>query len=287
MTALLERLGRSPEERLVIITVDGLGASNAGNEAIRLALQESAGRDPLTSSASIQVPCPWARGGAKVAAHHAEAIGVELTLNCAPENYRWGSITHSPSLNDGSGALPSTVTDLLDHADTPEVSRECRAQIGRAGQWGIEPAYLTSHLDAMVGRPEFFDVLMELAVDFGLPVRLPDPSVDLGFEARVLAESEAVLTPDRVVQAPTGRDVREAASEVLRDLNPGVTEIVARPAIDTPELRAVTPHWTARVGDAHLVTHDWGFRALLQRSGAELVSWSLLTRAQRQRATDH
>jgi hypothetical protein len=139
----------------------------------------------------------------------------------------------------------------------------------------------------MVGRPEFFDVLMELAVDFALPVRLPDPSVDLGFEARVLAESEAVLTPDRVVQAPTGRDVREAASEVLRDLNPGVTEIVARPAIDTPELRAMTPHWEARAADAHLVTHDWAFRALLQRSGAELVSWSLLTRAQRQQATDH
>ena len=41
----------------------------------------------------------------------------------------------------------------------------------------------------------------------------------------------------------------------MADLRPGVTEISIRPALDTPELRAVTGDWEARVDD-HLVTGD-------------------------------
>lgn len=275
---LLEQLGRQPDERLVIITADGLGASNAGNQAIATALVTQSGRKPIARSASIQVPCPWARGGADIAPL-AAATGIELTLNSAPSTYRWGSITHAPSLNDGAGALPATVEDLLEHADTPEILRECRAQIGRAHQWGVRPSYLTSHLDALAYRPEFFDVLLELALEFELALRLPDSSVDLGFDARALAKQEGVVTPDRTIQAPAGRDVREAASAALRDLKPGVTEIVTRPALDCSELRALTPSWAARVGDAHLITHDWAFRSLLHQSGAILIDWSTLPHA--------
>ncbi len=281
MTALSHRLGYGPDERLVLVTVDGLGASNAGNDAITNALVAQSGRQPLAMSTALQVPCPWAAGGAAAIATLGTTVGIELTLNCAPQSYRWGSLTHGPSLNDGAGALPSTVEDLLEHADTPEVLKECRAQIGRAIQWGLTPRFLTSHLDALAYRPEFFDAFLDVALGHNLPIRLPDPSVDLGFPARELAADEGVLTPDRVIQAPTGRDVREAAADALRDLQPGVTEIVARPAADSPELRALTPHWAARVGDAHLVSHDWGFRALLHRSNARLISWSELSTAQR------
>lgn len=283
MTALLDALGQPDDARLVIVTLDGLGACNAGNEAIRTALFDQSGRDPVATSTSLQVPCPWAHGAVPLASAESVSTGIELTLNCAPSAYRWGALTRSPSLSDGAGGLPSTVEDLLEHADTPEVRLECRAQILRAQQWGVVPEYLTSHIDALAYRPEFFDILLELAVEFALPVRLPDPNTDLGFEARVIAEDAGVLVPDRVIQAPLGRDVREAAGEALRDLTPGVTEIVARPALDTPELRAMTPHWAARVGDAHLVTHDWAFRALLHRTGATLTSWREIHRAQSHR----
>jgi hypothetical protein len=183
-------------------------------------------------------------------------------------------------LSDGDGALPTTIADLGEHADTPELLRECRAQIGRALQWGLRPRFLTSHLDALAYRPEFFDVLIELAIENSLPLRLPDPSQDLGFDARALAAHEGVLVPDHVIVRHSGGEVREAASEALRNLRPGVTEIVARPALDSAELRALTPEWAARVGDAHLVTHDWGFRALLVRSGATMTSWAELHEAQ-------
>ena len=59
--------------------------------------------------------------------------------------------------------------------------------------------------------------------------------------------------------------------EAVAALEPGVTELHVRPAVDSPELRALTTHWAARVADAHLVTNDWVFRSALARSGAELI----------------
>ena len=56
----------------------------------------------------------------------------------------------------------------------------------------------------------------------------------------------------------------------------GVTEIYLHPAADTPELRALTPDWANRVDDHHIVVHDAGFKALLQRSGAIPIGFRAL-----------
>ena len=58
----------------------------------------------------------WQRGG--------EDVGVRLTLNSEHELYRWGPITQAPSLLDGDGGFPRTLTDVWDHADLDEVRRE-------------------------------------------------------------------------------------------------------------------------------------------------------------------
>ncbi|MEM9565877.1 MAG: ChbG/HpnK family deacetylase [Actinomycetota bacterium] len=280
MTALLELLGRRPEDRLVILTCEGLGSFNAANLGIETALGTG-----VATSAALQVPCPWSRGAVRNhRGHDSHDIGVSLTLNAEYDCFRWGPITRAPSLLDGDGGFPRTADDLGEHADVDEVRRECRAQIERAILWGFDPSHLTSHLDALCRRPELFDVYLDLAVDFALPVSLPDPSVDLGFPARKLAAEEGIVAPDRVVAGPRHRSSQPTVDRALRNLPPGVTEVRVRPSADTPEARAVTDDWAAMVGDAHLVTHDWAFRAALQRSGAELIGFRELREAQR-RAT--
>ncbi|MGI9596910.1 MAG: ChbG/HpnK family deacetylase [Acidimicrobiales bacterium] len=274
MTALLERLGRPPTDRLVILVCDGLGSSNACNLGVGAALANG-----VATSAGLQVPCPWARGAA--AQHKGEDVGVALTVNAEHDTYRWGPITRAPSLLDGDGGFPRTATDLGEHADLDEVRRECRAQVERAVLWGFDPTHLSSHLDALCLRPELFDVYLELALDFALPMSLPGPEVDLGFPARKLALQEGVLVPDQVVAGPRGRNSRPLVDQALHDLQPGVTEIHVRPATDTPELRAITPGWAANVSDAHLITDDWAFRAALDRSNAELIGYRALRSAQR------
>ncbi|MEM9650978.1 MAG: ChbG/HpnK family deacetylase [Actinomycetota bacterium] len=274
MTSLAEKLGRSSSDRLVILVCDGLGASNAANHGVHTAMTSG-----VATSAGLQVPCPWARGAA--AQHQGQDVGVCLTMNAEHDRYRWGPITQAPSLLDGDGGFPRTSTDLGEHADLDELRREGRAQIERAVLWGFDPTHLGSHLDALCLRPELFDVFLDLAVEFSLPMSLIDGAVDLGFPARKLAEAEGILIADHVVTAPRGRESRAIVDEALRNLQPGVTEIHVRPAIDTPELRAITPRWTANVSDAHLVTDDWSFRAALDRSGAELIGFRELRTAQR------
>lgn len=274
MTALLELLGRDREERLVVLVCEGLGSSNAANLGIEAATDYG-----VATSARLQVPCPWARAAA--AAHRGGDVGVALTVNAEHDTYRWAPITQAPSLHDGDGGFPRTAADLGEHADVHEVRRECRAQIERAILWGFDPSHLASHLDALCLRPELFDVYLELAIDFDLPISLPDPTVDLGFPARRLAQDEGIVTADHVVASPRGRTSRSAVEDALRQLEPGVTEIRVRPTVDTPEIRAITDQWTAFVGDAHLVTDDWSFRAAIDRSGAQLIGFRELRAAQR------
>ncbi len=279
VTSVLECLGQPDDARLVIVTCDGLGSSNAANRGVYDAL-----RDGLGTTAAIQMPCPWARGAA--ADYAGEDVGVSLTLNSEYEHYRWGPLTHAPSLLDGDGGLPRTAADLWDHADTEEVLRECRAQVERAVLWGFDVSHLDAHLGTLYSRPEFFDIYLELAYEFRLPISLPDPSTDLGFPARDLAADEGVLLPDHTVVVPLGHEARNRLQIALQQLEPGVTELHVRPAADTPELRAITPDWAAHVGDAHLITNDAAFRRLLDSCGATAIGYRQLRDAQRARLTD-
>jgi hypothetical protein len=262
VTTLAERLGHDADTRLVILNCDDLGACHATNLGVYESLREG-----VATSASLMVPCPWAREAA--ASYLGEDVGVHLTLNAEYDLYRWGPITRAPSLLDGDGGFPRTVQDVWEHADLDEVARELRAQIERAILWGFDVSHLDSHMGTLQLRPEFFDVYLELAIEFQLPLRLSGAATEplIGFPFRRLAAEEGVVFPDNFVHV-NGVGSRRAIERTLFDLRPGVTELYVHPAADTAELRAIAPDWASRVDDYHLVVHDSGLRTMLHRSGA-------------------
>lgn len=276
MTSLAERLGHDADDRIVIINCDDLGMCHASNVGVFDSL-----RTGVATSATLMVPCPWARDAS--AAYLGEDVGVHLTLNSEWDTYRWGPITHAPSLLDGDGGLPRTITDVWDHADLDEVRRELRAQIERAILWGFDVSHLDSHMGTLQLRPEFFDIYLELAVDYQLPLRLSGASTELavGFPFRRLAAEEGVVFTDHFVQVPTGSGSRRVIEKTFFNLRPGVTELYAHPAADTPELRALVPSWPSRVDDHHLLVHDAGLQTLIRRSGVKLVGFRELRDAMR------
>jgi predicted glycoside hydrolase/deacetylase ChbG (UPF0249 family) len=278
VTSVAERLGHPPDARLLIVNCDDLGSSHAANVGVYEAL-----RDGVATSASLMVPCPWAREAA--ARYLGEDVGVHLTINAEHELYRWGPITHAPSLLDGDGGFPRTREDIWDHADLDEVRRECRAQIERAILWGFDVSHLDSHLGVFELRPEFFDVYLELAAEFQLPLRLGSASSErgAGFPFRQLAAEEGVLFPDQVVRTSSVGS-RRAIERALAELPAGVTEVRVHPAADTPELRALTPDWAARVDDLDLVSGHSTLRGLAQRAGLFFVGYRELRDLQRSRA---
>ena len=232
-------------------------------------------------AAGLLVPGPWAREAA--ARYRGEDVGVQLTLNSEHDLLRWGPITYCPSLLDGDGGFPRTPEDLWDHADTEEVRRECRAQIERAIYWGFDVSHLSCHLGALESRPEFFDVALEMAADFGLPLRLPDAAAEarLGFPLRELAAQEKVLSPDHLIRVTGGRSTGAALDQLLSGLQPGVTEVVLRPAIDSAEIRAAIPDWPARVADHDLSMTSDSLKVLMARPGVHLIGYRQLRDLQR------
>jgi hypothetical protein len=139
VSTLAESLGYGPGERVLLLSCDDLGFSHAANVAVYEALRAGA-----ASSAALMIPAPWAREAA--AEYRGEDVGVHLTINSEHDLYRWGPITHSPSLLDGDGGFPRTVADVWEHADLDEVRREWRAQVERAIYWGFDVSHLNVHL---------------------------------------------------------------------------------------------------------------------------------------------
>jgi predicted glycoside hydrolase/deacetylase ChbG (UPF0249 family) len=237
-------------------------------------------RKGVATCASLMVPAPWAKHA--VLNYNGDDIGVHLTVNSEHEMYRWGPLTYAPSLQSGEGGFPRTVDDLWEHADSAEVLRECRTQISRAIEWGIDVTHLTPHLTAITLRPQFFDVYLELAAEFQLPIRLPSTisEAQAGFPFRKLAAEESVVFPDHF-----DHDWREGSRErVLKsfaNLQPGVTEIHVQPCIDTPEIRALGSVASGWIDDYELVVNDASLRDAIASSGAVMIGYRALRDAMR------
>ena len=276
-TTLAERLGHSADARLVILSCDDLGSCHAANVGVFRAI-----RDGVATCASLMVPAPWA-GYAAMLSLPTDDLEVHLTLNAEHEYYRWGPITHAPSLQSGEGGFPRTLEDLWEHADPTEVLRELRAQIERAVAWGVDVTHLAPHLSAITLRPEFFDVYLELAIEFALPIRLPSTvtAEQAGFPFRRLAADESIEFPDHF-----DHDWRAGSAErvhaAIDALAPGVTEIHVQPAIDTPEVRALGEYTQGWIDDLELITSD-DLRSRLDERGAILIGYRALRDAMRSR----
>lgn len=276
MVTLAERLGYPADSKLLIISCDDLGSCHAANVGVFQAL-----RDGQATCASLMVPAPWARDAA-LRCQPTDDIGVHLTLNCEYDSYRFGPITHAPSLLSGDGGFPRSLTDLWEHADPAEVLRECRAQIERALAWDIDVTHLAPHLSAITLRPEFFDVYLELAFQFKLPIRLPSTITadQAGFPFRTLAAAEGVLFPDHF-DHDWRAGSRDRVFEAIDNLQPGVTEIHVQPVIDTPEVRALTTSAQFWIDDHDLMTNDADLVQRLQSAQAIRIGYRALRDAMR------
>ncbi|MCL5948038.1 MAG: polysaccharide deacetylase family protein [Actinobacteria bacterium] len=268
--SLETRLGYAPGTKLLLINCDDLGSCHSSNLAIYECLREG-----IATSATLMVPCPWSREAA--AMYKGEDVGVHLTLNSEFDLCRWGPITYAPSLLDGDGGFPRTVVDVWDHADLDEVRKECHAQIERAILWGFDVSHLDAHMGTMQIKAEFFDVYLDLAVEFHLPLRLSGSETEqlIGFPFRTLADEAGVIYPDNFLFIP-GVGTRQYLMDAIPQLQPGVTEAYLHPAIDSSELRAFAPDWKARVDDYELLTHDPQIREELDRHTVQLIGYRAL-----------
>jgi chitin disaccharide deacetylase len=270
-----ERLGYRPEDRLLIVGCDDLGSSHGANLAIFRAMVHG-----VATSASLMVPCPWAREAARML--EGFAIGVHLTLTCEYRGYRWRGLANGASLHDDEGFFPTTTRLALQRLDAADAGAECRAQLETALSWGVDVTRLDSHMNVVQARSDLYEVYLDLAQQFRLPVRMlsREETHEQGFQARERAEARGLLFNGYLVW-PWPRRTRDVFFEEIPKLPPGVSEIFAHPVLDGEEMRAYDAgHADIRAHDAVCLT-DSAVADLLDWHGIERISFRELRELQR------
>lgn len=268
MAGLAARLGYDPDARLLIVNCDDLGSSHAANVAVEDCL-----RNGLATSATLMVPCPWAREAARTCADL--DIGVHLTLTCEYPGYRWRALTGAASLHDNDGFMPATTAEVWEKAKLDDVERECRAQIEAALSWGVDVTHLDAHMGTMQIQPAYFAIYVKLAAEYRLPLRMVGETADaaLGFACRKTAAEAGIAFTDHFIMPVWGQPTLPQFADKLRGLAPGISEIFAHPVEDGDELRAYDPdHPDTRAGDYETL-RDGDLRALIEARGIIPISF--------------
>jgi chitin disaccharide deacetylase len=276
--ALAERLGYSADTKLLIVHADDLGMAHSVNAASIKAFETG-----LVNSGSIMIPCPWVQEIAAYARKNPQAdLGLHLTLTSEWRHFRWGPVVPKDrviSLLDSDGYFRLTESEAATYANVKEVELEIRGQIEWARRLGIQPTHLDSHMGTLYQTKELFETLLRVGRENKLPVRISKEwSSRIPFLTSILKDDDVVI--DRVLDInPEVKPDKWANfySEALKNLQPGVTELVVHLAYDDAEMQAATfdhPDWGAawRQRDFEFFTSE-AFRKLLSENQIKLITW--------------
>jgi predicted glycoside hydrolase/deacetylase ChbG (UPF0249 family) len=273
---LAKRLGYPPDAKLLIVHADDLGMAHSVNAASIKALESG-----LVNSASIMVPCPWFSEIAAYARSHPHLdLGLHLTLTSEWTHYRWGPVMSKdkvPSLLDQTGYLYATEDVAARHIDPREAEAEIRAQIGRAREFGIQPTHLDSHMGALYQNAALFEVLLRVGREENLPVRIPRRLLDEPSLASLLGPHDFVIKVVDIGPDTPPQRWAEFYTDLIKNLEPGLTELIVHLGYDDAEMRAATADhadWGSawRQRDYEFFTSD-AFRRLLRENNIELITW--------------
>ena len=274
---IAERLGYPADSRLLIIHADDLAVAHSEDAASFDALDRHA-----VTSASIMIPCPWLTEVAAYAKAHPDAdLGLHLTLTSEWETYRWGPVESKdkvPSLLDPSGYLFPDTPQAVGKLKPAEVEREIRAQVERAISLGIHPTHLDSHMGTLFSRPDLFAIYVKVAHEYKLPFlafiapNTPPALSSVLSEKDVLVNSVVIANPS--IQAGNWKAFYANA---IKNLKPGVTEIIVHLGHDDAELQTVMvghadygAAWRQR--DYDVVTSP-EFKKTLEENHVILIQW--------------
>ena len=253
-------LGYPADARLLIINADDFGMCNSVNEAIIGVLKEG-----VVRSTTVMVPCPWALHAMHFLADHPEIpFGVHLTVISDPMDYRWGPVTSiglGAILVDPAGyfynfeAMPA----FLAQVEMDQLEVEFKAQIETVLTAGLKPTHLDWHALRIGGRADIFDLMLRLAKEYGLALRVMGRALIEKLQSQGLPTSDYDFLDTYLVD-PVQKTARYV--QMLRELPAGLSEWAVHPGLDNSELLALEPadnherqtdfdFWTSQTGKGY------------------------------------
>ncbi len=283
---IAQKLGYSPDAKLLIIHADDIGVTHSENKATILAMKLG-----MVNSGSIMMPCPWVGEIAAFAKERPDAdLGLHLTLTSEWEWMKWGPVASKdqvPSLVNSQGFFYDNCQTFGQKAKPAEVAIELRAQIEKAFSMGINPSHFDAHMGCLIfNSPEVFEVYLKLGREYKIPVM-----VDRFFLKASSQQFRDKMKPgDLIVEKTYTAEPKDFESgmaayyeKVLTNLTTGVQVLLIHTAFDDAEMQALSvnhPEWGAawRQADFDFFTSD-KCRQLLKDNNIQLLTWRALQEA--------
>ncbi len=261
-----EKLGWPAGKKVIMLHADDIGMCPEANTAAKQQLEAGD-----IQSAAVMIPCPNAEAFITYAKNNPKLdIGLHLTLTSEWKTHRWGPVTDDakvPGLLDEDKKLWHTVPQVVQHASAEEVEKEIRAQIEQSIAWGHRPDHIDTHMGTLFGDPSYVKVYMKVAEEYGIPANIIDisnPTVLAEFRSKgypmddtVVKMSENYTLPklDYFTSAPKAETYEEkidSFKELVKALEPGLTEIIFHPSVLTENLKGITGSWQQRSWEAQM-----------------------------------
>lgn len=274
-------LGYPDDARLLIINADDFGMCHAINEAIFRTLKEG-----VVRSTTLMVPCPWALHAMHFLRENPDiAFGVHLTVISDPVNYAWGPLTARdkvPSLITEAGYFYNfeRMPEFLAQAKLDEMEVEFRAQIEAVLAANLKPTHLDWHALRLGGRSDIPDLMLGLAKEYGLALRVRGRPWMEKVQSQGLPTNDYDFL-DSYMMGTVDKAARYA--QLLRELPAGLSEWAVHPGLDSSELLAIEPEGN------HSRQLDFDFlisaeaRDIIREEGITLLSYKPLQAAWRGR----
>ena len=261
---LVERLGFAAGTTVAVVHADDIGMSHAAN----IGAFEALDAGPATCG-SVMMPCPWSAEAAEMAQARPNVdLGVHLTLNAEFDGYRWGPVagrTSVPTLVDEAGNFFRTSRETVKSGSVDDVRAELRAQVDAALDGGIDVTHLDSHMGT-VFHPKFFEVYLELGLEYRLPLFLPRVE-------ELRPDPEGLMVFDGYDADSLGFEPGEGAVHNIRrisELRAGLNYLICHPAQGGDELSAITDTAHQRDFERRFYGGEAG-RVALSEAGVETV----------------
>ena len=232
----------------------------------------------VVTSTSAMMNSPHIAEG--LAAAHQDApnlgMGVHLVLT-------WGKPILIPeevsTLVDDAGHFYKFF-QLSEHAgnfDLNEVRSEWQAQVEAFISTGCRPDHLDSHHHSSYSNPMLFKVMLGLAQEYNLPIRLPPKPEDSSLEIEPFAQilgKYPVRFPLSCITAfyDEGATLTDL-SKIISGIPEGISELMCHPGYADSELMGGSSYTKARETELQILTSK-EIKACIEKNGVTLARFS-------------
>jgi predicted glycoside hydrolase/deacetylase ChbG (UPF0249 family) len=269
------RLGYAKNEKLLIITADDFGMCDSVNRATMKAFTVGF----ITSCALMPVGHKFNEAAAFCRACPEIDVGVHVALISEFGNLRYKPILSSPKANtliDSNGYFWKDIKLFKANATIDAVREEIIAQIECVMEKGIRPSHLSMHmfiLRCLGANPEeFMSMIMEISEKYNLPFRIQYNGLSKKYRDGGFAILDHLIWDSYYI---IDSEKRRYYNQVIKDLQPGVNELIVHIGYADNELRKITP-WQGRYQADFNIFTDKGMRNRIGKLKIKLINWSVL-----------